>query len=191
MQQKPQKKKPGGAPRNGRNRLGQFAKGHTLRYEREYRPNAGSFKPGHLPPPSRRRGPGDTYWSKKANEMYVCVAEPNPWFPKRKHHFKPRRVANWEAVHGPAPPGCAVLRLLPEHTNDDPSNLVLVRRATLALLNRGHWCKQRTKWKDLPHDRDLRLAAVGMAVVKTGKPFVLLPGGEPGTEPEARKKELP
>ena len=35
---------------------------------------------------------------------------------------------------------------------------------------------------ELPPDRELRLAVIGMAVLKSGPPCVLLPGGEPTAE---------
>ena len=44
--------------------------------------------------------------------------------------WRPRRLINWEAVHGPAPKGCIVRRLLP--ICDCESNLVLVTRSVNA-----------------------------------------------------------
>ncbi len=162
----------------GRNRLGQFVPGHRLVYPRPpVRPNSGQFRPGCMPVPSRRRSPGDSYLDGKTGEIFVCVAEPNPHFPHRAQHFKPRRLVNWEAAHGPAPPGCVVMRIDGrDRTRDELSNLVLVRRGALAVLNRGNWSERRIAFNDLPGDRAMRLAAIALAVLRAGPPYVILPG---------------
>ena len=161
----------------GRNRCGQFVRGHRLKYPRNpAQPNSGQFQPGHTGVPSRRRYPGDTYLDRKSGETFVCVAEPHPYAPNRPQHFKPRRLVVWEQARGPAPPGCVVLRINGEPACDDLHNLVLVRRAALAVLNRGNWSNRRMTFRELPRDRETRLAAIAIAVVQAGPPFVLLPG---------------
>ena len=162
---------------NGRNRLGQFVRGHRLQYPRgPVRPNSGQFQPGCLPVPSRQRRPGDTYLDHRSGETFVCVGAANPYFPHRPHHFKPRRLVSWEAAHGPAPRGCVVMRIDGDRTHDDLDNLVLIRRGALAVLNRGNWSDRRLDFKDLPPDRTTRLIAIAVAVLRAGPPYVLLPG---------------
>ena len=162
----------------GRNRLGRFVPGHRLVYPRPpVGPNSGQFRPGCTPVPSRRRRPGDSYLDRKTGEVFVCVPEPNPHFPHRAQHFKPRRLVNWEAAHGPAPPGCVVMRIDGrDRTRDELSNLVLVRRGALAVLNRGNWSGRSIAFNDLPGDRAMRLAAIAVAVLRAGPPYVILPG---------------
>jgi hypothetical protein len=45
---------------------------------------------------------------------------------------------NWEQVHGPVPGDMCVFKLDQERYNDDISNLCLVSRKDLAMLNRNH-----------------------------------------------------
>ena len=78
--------------------------------------------------------------------------------------WRPRRLVNWEAVHGPAPKGCIVRRLLP--ICDCESNLVLVTRSVNARLNQGTWVRPAKPWRSLPMDHDIRLAAVMAAVAQ-------------------------
>ena len=163
----------------GRNRLGRFVPGHRLVYPRPpVGPNSGQFRPGCMPVPSRRRSPGDSYLDGKTGEIFVCVAEPNPHFPHRAQHFKPRRLVNWDAAHGPAPPGCAVMRIDGrDRTRDELSNLVLVRRGALAVLNRGNWSERRIAFSDLPPDRAMRLAAIAPCRASRGPALRDPPGG--------------
>jgi hypothetical protein len=51
---------------------------------------------------------------------------------------------NWEQVHGPVPKDMCVFKLDGNKYNDDISNLCLVTRKDLAMLNRNH--------KQLPQD---------------------------------------
>ena len=108
----------------------------------------------------------------------VKVADPSPyagrvWVARGRRyttnsaetgHFRPRRLVNWEAVHGPAPKGCIVRRLLP--ICDCESNLVLVTRSVHARLNQGSWVRPAKPWRSLPPDHDIRLAAVMAAVAQ-------------------------
>jgi hypothetical protein len=45
---------------------------------------------------------------------------------------------NWEQVHGPVPKDMCVFKLDGDKYNDDISNLCLVSRKDLAMLNRNH-----------------------------------------------------
>jgi hypothetical protein len=45
---------------------------------------------------------------------------------------------NWEQVHGPVPKGMVVFKIDGDMLNDDISNLCLVSRKDLAVLNRNH-----------------------------------------------------
>ena len=120
-----------------RNRLGQFARGHKLSYRGPRRPNSGQFKPGHTGIGTKRKQVGDIYLNRKSGEVFVCVDGAHPYFPHRPHHFKPRRLVNFETAHGPAPPDCVVIRILADPLDDRLENLVLIRRAALLALNSG------------------------------------------------------
>ena len=151
----------------GRRNNGQFRKGSrpwNTGTKGVRKPNRGCFQPGQVSP-HKQKPLGDTYLDRQSGELFVKVAERHPWF-GRPTRYKPRRLVVFEAAHGPVPSGCAVIRLLPDLLNDDLDNLVLVTRGALALLNRGHWHPDRVRFRDLPHDREIRLAAVAAAVVK-------------------------
>ena len=83
------------------------------------------------------------------------------------------------------------MRLLTDRSNDKPSNLILIRRAALLILNSGKWSINRTRFNDLPNNRELRLSAVSMAAIKAGPPYVLLPGAEPGPANVAAARATP
>ena len=126
---------------------------------------------GPLNPGGRPLSPvGSRRWSTTKGEVFVKVAEPNPYpsrqrddgRPTRCGWWRPLRAVNWERQHGPVPAGCVVWRLLP--VCDCLDNLVLVSRAVRATLNSGRWCRPWRPWRSLPEDRDLRLAAVAAAV---------------------------
>lgn len=84
------------------------------------------FKPGHLP--HNHRPVGSLRIDKKDGFTYKKIAEPNKW--------KMLHVINWEAVHGPVPPGHALIFKDRDRTNCDPDNLILVTRGELAVLNK-------------------------------------------------------
>ena len=161
----------------GRSRLGRFVRGHTLVWPDAPRPpNSGRFQRGHGGiGAAKRRKPGDTY-TDRHGEVYIAVAEANPYFPHRPHTFRPRRLVNWEAAHGEVPPGCVVMRMSRDPADDSLRNLVLVRRGTLLLLNSGRWARPYQQWKDLPDDPELRLMAVAAAALRAGAPYICLPG---------------
>ena len=90
-------------------------------------------------------------------ELFVKVAEPNPYLKTTGGHMRPKRLVVWEAVHGPVPDGHAVVFLDGDYRNCDIDNLALVERGELAILNR------QVRWQQLPPDRDTRRAAVAVA----------------------------
>ena len=139
-------------------------------------PNSGQFRPGHGGVASKRKAPGDTYVDKVSGDTFVAVAQRHTYFPHRRHEFRPRRLIVREAAHGPAPPGCIVLRLGRDREDDRLQNLVLVRRVTSLLLNSGRWSRARLRWNDLPDDPEIRLMAVAPAALKAGPPYICLPG---------------
>lgn len=115
---------------------GYFEKGHTPYNKGMKRPSfpgmeATQFKKGHLPhnhrPVDSIRVERDGYLSKK-------VAEPNKW--------KMLHILNWEAVHGPIPPGHVVIFKDRDLTNCEVDNLLLVSRGELAIMNKRGLCTE-------------------------------------------------
>lgn len=86
---------------------------------------ATQFKKGHVPAKHR---PVGSVRRDSEGYIYKKVAEPNKW--------KMLHVINWEAVHGPLPPGHALIFKDRDRTNCDPDNLILVTRGELAVLNK-------------------------------------------------------
>ena len=120
---------------------------------------------------------GSVRWCGKNNEVFIKVDAPSPYAGRERVSrgrsfvthaesgcYRSRRLVNWEAVHGPAPKGCIVRRLLP--ICDCESNLVLVTRSVNARLNQGSWVRPAKPWRSLPPDHDIRLAAVMAAVAQ-------------------------
>lgn len=110
---------------------GRFEKGHLTHNKGKKGVNypgmmPTQFKTGHLP--HNHRPVGSVRTDKKDGYIYKKVAEPNKW---RLLH-----VLNWEAVHGPLPPGHALIFKDRNRTNCDPDNLILVTRGELAVLNK-------------------------------------------------------
>lgn len=110
---------------------GQFEKGHVPANKGKKGINQGGvetqFKKGHKPhnymPVGSERVNGDDY-------VDVKIANPNKW--KGKH------LIIWETHHGKqVPKGHAVLFGDGNRRNFDPSNLILVSRAQLAVLNKN------------------------------------------------------
>lgn len=113
---------------------GCFSPGHVPYNKGKKRPNyegakATQFKPGHIPhnhrPVGTERINRDGYRERK-------VAEPKKW--ERVH------VLNWEAEHGPVPQGCALIFKDGDRNNCDVSNLLLVTRGELAVMNKRGLC---------------------------------------------------
>lgn len=88
-------------------------------------PSSTSFKKGHRPhnwmPIGSERVNGDGY-------IDVKVAEPNVWVYKQRLIF--------ESVHGPIPDGGCVIFKDGDNRNFDISNLILVDRKELAVMNK-------------------------------------------------------
>lgn len=109
---------------------GQFEKGHAPYNKGKKRGSfpgmeKTQFKKGHIPHNHRPVGS-----IRKDCEGYVSkkVAEPNKW---RMLH-----VLNWEAAHGPVPPGHALIFKDGDRSNCELDNLLLVTRAELAVMNK-------------------------------------------------------
>ena len=136
------------------------------------KPNRGSFGRGINAPGKPVKPPGSARWDPKGHEVFVKVSDPSPYagtvrtapdgrewkLNAEAGSWRPRRLVNWEAVHGPAPKGCIVRRLLP--ICDCASNLVLITRSVNARLNQGSWVRPAKPWRSLPPDHGIRLAAV-------------------------------
>lgn len=110
---------------------GQFEKGHVPANKGKKGINQGGvdtqFKKGHKPhnykPVGSERVNGDDY-------VDVKIADPNKW--KGKH------LIIWEEHHGePVPKGHAVIFGDGNRRNFEPSNLILVSRAQLAVMNKN------------------------------------------------------
>jgi hypothetical protein len=56
----------------------------------------------------------------------------------KNHKWMALARYNWEQVHGPVPQGMCVFKFDGDRYNDDISNLCLVSRKDLAMLNRNH-----------------------------------------------------
>lgn len=93
--------------------------------------SATQFKPGHTPhnhkPIGSERVNREGYRERK-------VEEPNKW--------KPVHVLNWETIHGPVPRGCVLIFKDHDRNNSDVSNLLLVTRGELAVMNKRGLCTQ-------------------------------------------------
>ncbi|MNW37043.1 hypothetical protein D3C74_140740 [compost metagenome] len=118
---------------------GQFEKGHVPANKGKKGINQGGvetqFKKGHKPhnymPVGSERVNGDDY-------VDVKIANPNKW--KGKH------LIIWETHHGKqVPKGHAVLFGDGNRRNFDPSNLILVSRAQLAVLNKNGLIQNNTE----------------------------------------------
>ena len=142
------------------------------------RPNRGSFTAGRASPNTLPVGTvrfNRSGGRSGRREPFIKVAEPCP-YTGRPGHMRPQRLVNWEAAHGPAPPGCVVMRILPYVFDNTLENLLCTTRAVLGSLNRGNWHPRRERWADLPADRELRLQAAAIAALKAGPPVVFLVG---------------
>lgn len=115
---------------------GQFSPGHTPHNKGKKGHNyagmeATKFKPGHTPHNHRSVGSErvnrDGYRERK-------VAEPKKW--KMVH------VLNWEAAHGPVPRGSVLIFKDGDKNNCDVSNLLLITRGELAVMNKRGLCTQ-------------------------------------------------
>ena len=124
---------------------------------RNTKPNRTTFKPNNVP--KNTRPLGATRIDTKTGEVLVRTATGTPYYHpngriRTTHYYRARRLVVWEALHGPVPPGHAVIRLNADPRNDNPDELMLITRAELARLN------QLSPLRDLPPDPQLRRAAV-------------------------------
>lgn len=92
---------------------------------------ATQFKAGHIP--KNHRPVGSTRIDRDGY-VYKKVEEPNKW---RMLH-----VLNWEAAHGPVPPGHVLLFKDQDKTHCDVDNLLLVTRGELAVMNKHSLCTE-------------------------------------------------
>ena len=85
----------------------------------------GVFKKGNVP--HNMREIGSTRFINDYTEIKV-----------RYHKWISLARYNWEQVHGPVPADMCVFKIDQDKYNDDISNLCLVSRKNLAMLNRNH-----------------------------------------------------
>ena len=85
----------------------------------------GVFKKGNVP--HNMKEIGSTRFINDYTEIKV-----------RYHKWISLARYNWEQVHGPVPQGMCVFKFDGDKYNDDISNLCLVSRKDLAMLNRNH-----------------------------------------------------
>ena len=161
-------------PMPGRTAQSRFTRGHRpwnagTRGQGLTHANATSFGRSGRPGGKPIRPIGAKYWNAKDGEVYIKVAQssryPNRYSKSRlseQQCWRPERIANFEAVHGPVARGLQVRRLMPLCNCE--SNLALITPAVGVLLNRGHWAKPRQPWTSIPADPEIRLAAVIAAV---------------------------
>lgn len=95
------------------------------------------FKKGHTPinyrPVGSERINVDGY-------IEIKVADPNKW--------KPKHRAVWESVNGKIPKGCMIIFKDNDKTNTDIDNLMLIKRATNAVLNHTGLCRYSGEFKE-------------------------------------------
>ncbi|MCY4509674.1 MAG: hypothetical protein OXG35_22320 [Acidobacteria bacterium] len=131
--------------------------------------NRGTFGSASRPGGKPLRPIGAKYWNTHDNEVFVKVDQPSRYAGRYESQrrsavesWRPERLVNFEAVHGPTPRGLQIRRLLPL-CNCEP-NLVLVTPGIGALLNNGRWTRPNLPWHDLPLDAGARLSAVIAAI---------------------------
>lgn len=91
--------------------------------------NRTSFKPGHKP---HNTHPVGTVMMREDGYIYVKVEETKP----SRFGWKALHKQNWEKIHGPIPKGHKLLFLDGDHTNCDPSNLLLITSGQIATINK-------------------------------------------------------
>lgn len=116
-------------------RTGRFEKGHVPANKGKHPPTVGrmaetQFKKGNIPQNHKPVGTVSVRHNYKRGATYVYekVAEPNAW--RMKH------ILEWEKHNGPVPKGKAIIFADGDTTNTDISNLVMVDRSQLAVMNR-------------------------------------------------------
>ena len=93
--------------------------------------NKTSFRPGNVPPNTRKARSISTRKAKNGNSyMYIKIAEPNKW---QMFH-----IYIWETKHGKIPKGYCVIFKDKNTLNTRLDNLMLISRAELARLNQKY-----------------------------------------------------
>jgi hypothetical protein len=138
-------------------RDGRFKKGHEPANKGKHMQTTGrmaetQFKKGDMPKNHLPVGSVTVRHSYKGKKPYVWekVAEPNVW--RMKH------VLEWEKENGPVPEGMTVIFADGDTLNTDISNLVLVSRSQLAVMNR---------WNIKGHNKEYTEAAANIASLKS------------------------
>lgn len=142
-------------------RTGQFEKGNTswnLGKKGYIGANRTSFKKGNTP--ANRKPLGAERIDVKDGFVMVKIAERNPYTgsPTR---YKHKQVHVWETTYGPIPKGHVVAFKDGNKLNCDPTNLMLVTRAELLVLN-SH------KYKDQPEELKPSVLALAKLEAKAG-----------------------
>lgn len=124
--------------------------------------NSGQFQKGV--PPANAHPVGFTRVHPKTGEVMVRTDRAVRYWhddgtQKASDYYRPRRVLAWEDAHGAVPEGHVVIRLDDDPTLDEPENLMCIPRAALIRLN------VTSPIRDLPPDREVRRAAVQLAVL--------------------------
>lgn len=137
-------------------RTGKFEKGHVPANKGKHPPTKGKmaetqFKKGHTPKNRKPIGTVCIRHNYRRGQKYVYekVAEPNVW--RMKH------ILEWEKHHGPVPQGKAIIFVDGDTTNTDISNLIMVDRSQLVVMNR---------WNLKGSNRELMEAAANTAALK-------------------------
>lgn len=137
-------------------RTGRFEKGHVPANKGRHPPTVGrmaetQFPKGNIPKNHKPVGTVSIRHNYKKGQAYVYekVEEPNVW--RMKH------ILEWEKHNGPVPKGKAIIFVDGDATNTDISNLVMVDRSQLAVMNR---------WKLKGSGRELMEAAANTAALK-------------------------
>lgn len=105
---------------------GHYSRGHKMSEEQYKKSQPTMFKKGNIPP---NRAEVGTEVIKEDGYIKVKVAQPNKW--RMKH------VLIWEAANGPIPAGSCLVFLDRDRANCDLSNLYLVTRTALKIINQN------------------------------------------------------
>ena len=103
-----------------------YGSGHKMSEEQYKKSQPTMFKKGHIP---KNRAEVGTEVIKEDGYIKVKVAQPNKW--RMKH------VLTWEAANGPIPAGSCLVFLDRDRANCDLSNLYLVTRSALKIINKN------------------------------------------------------
>ena len=139
---------------------GQFKKGHipvNKGTKGLTGANKTSFRPGNVPPNTRKAGSISTRKDKNGNSyMHIKVAEPNKW--------QMLHVYIWENRHGKIPKGYCVIFKDKNTLNTRLDNLMLISRAELARLNQKYaYIDERLK------ETALQVIKINDAIIKKSK----------------------